>query len=307
MLWELEKVFIEIGLENYLNRKQNGKHQKLFINVSLQNIIKPELKRIIEYYNLEKYSLKYEDIVIEIIEKYDFDMTDEIINSLKYFKNKGCSVAIDNQIRKYNQADEFRYNIATTNIGRISKKQIIIKTDMLVSEVDEIFKRYEDLSEICVSQNNVVKGIVTRNSFYSKLGWKYGYSIYSSKKITTIMNKEFLIVDYYTPIDKVINLAMLRNNKTLYDNVTVKKDGIYYGTVSVRDLLEKTIVIEVNNARHSNPLTGFPGNLIIEQKLERCILSAKKYYILYFDIDNFKPFNDVYGFENGDRIMEVIT
>ena len=40
--------------------------------------------------------------------------------------------------------------------------------------------------------------------------------------------------------------------------------------------------------------------------MERCIDSPKNHTILYFDIDNFKPYNDVYGFENGDRLIKVL-
>jgi diguanylate cyclase (GGDEF)-like protein len=177
----------------------------------------------------------------------------------------------------------------------------------LVSEVDLKFKKDQSLLGICIVDYGEVKGVVTRNSFYSKLGWQYGYSLYSSKAISNIMNTEHLIVDYQMPIDMVIKLAMARPKDTLYDFVTVTKDSKYYGIVTIKDLIEKTIEIEVDNARHSNPLTGLPGNVIIEQKLEKCIFAKREYCVLYFDIDNFKPYNDVYGFENGDKIIKFLA
>jgi len=109
------------------------------------------------------------------------------------------------------------------------------------------------------------------------------------------------------PIDMVIKLAMARGKDTLYDHVTITKNSMYYGMVTIKDLIEKTIEIEVDNARHSNPLTGLPGNVIIEQNLEKCIFSKEEYCVLYFDIDNFKPYNDVYGFENGDKIIKLLA
>ena len=36
----------------------------------------------------------------------------------------------------------------------------------------------------------------------------------------------------------------------------------------------------------------------------QAINSVEEYYVMYFDIDNFKAYNDVYGFENWDRICE---
>lgn len=218
---------------------------------------------------------------------------DEIINIIKVLN-----------IKEYNQ---YGYNIANVYISSISKNIETEKPDVLVSDIDFKFKKNHDLLGICIVDNGDVKGVVTRNSFYSKLGWQYGYSLYSSKAISNIMNTNFLSVDYKMPIDMVIKLAMSRAKETLYDHITITKDSKYYGMVTIKDLIEKTIEIEVDNARHSNPLTGLPGNVIIEQNLEKCIFSNGEYCVLYFDIDNFKPYNDVYGFENGDKIIKFLA
>ena len=203
--------------------------------------------------------------------------------------------------------DQYGYNIANVYINSISKKIESFESELLVSEIDSRFKKDQGLLGICIVDDGDVKGVVTRNSFYSKLGWQYGYSLYSGKAISNIMNTSFLSVDYKMPIDMVIKLAMARTKDTLYDFVTVIKDSKYYGIVTIKDLIEKTIEIEVDNARHSNPLTGLPGNVIIEQNLEKCISSKVQYCVLYFDIDNFKPYNDVYGFENGDKIIKFLA
>lgn len=81
----------------------------------------------------------------------------------------------------------------------------------------------------------------------------------------------------------------------------------YFGIVTVKDLLEKTIELEVNYAKHLNPLSSLPGNMLIEQKLKELIHSDLPYTVLYLDIDNFKVYNDLYGFENGDRMIQFIA
>lgn len=205
------------------------------------------------------------------------------------------------------ESEQYGYNIANIDISSISKMAEPLESTVLVSEVDSKFKKDQGLLGMCIVDSGKVKGVVTRNSFYSKLGWQYGYSLYSSKSISNIMNKSFLCVDYKMPIDMVIKLAMARSKDTLYDFVTVTKNSKYYGMVTIKDLIEKTIEIEVDNARHSNPLTGLPGNVIIEETLENCISLNKEYCVLYFDIDNFKAYNDVYGFENGDKIIKILA
>ncbi len=84
------------------------------------------------------------------------------------------------------------------------------------------------------------------------------------------MSKDYLCVDWRTTIDSVSKKAMQRDIERVYDFITVTKDDKYLGIVTVKELLEKSIEIEVINATHLNPLSKLPGNLIIENQLETC-------------------------------------
>ena len=55
----------------------------------------------------------------------------------------------------------------------------------------------------------------------------------------------------------------------------------------------------------SNPLTHLPGNPSIQARVEREIASGKPFAVLYCDLNNFKSFNDKYGFEAGDRVLKT--
>ncbi len=55
----------------------------------------------------------------------------------------------------------------------------------------------------------------------------------------------------------------------------------------------------------SNPLTHLPGNPSIQARVEREIASDNPFAVLYCDLNNFKSFNDKYGFEAGDRILKT--
>jgi len=135
----------------------------------------------------------------------------------------------------------------------------------------------------------------------------FGYSLYQNKPISELMDCNFLSVDYQTPISMVSYLAMSRSNDKLYDFIVVTENSKYMGTVTIKDLLQKAAEIEVDNAKDQNPLSGLPGNLIVEQKLNYCLKCNNKYSIAYVDIDNFKAYNDVYGFENGDLIIKLLA
>jgi diguanylate cyclase (GGDEF)-like protein len=53
----------------------------------------------------------------------------------------------------------------------------------------------------------------------------------------------------------------------------------------------------------SNPLTHLPGNNIIQKVVARLIDLNKKFAVVYADLDNFKAYNDKYGFIQGDKML----
>lgn len=60
----------------------------------------------------------------------------------------------------------------------------------------------------------------------------------------------------------------------------------------------------ISSNRCISALTGLPGNVQIENELKRRIASKGVYAVLYVDLDNFKAYNDKYGFMNGDEVIK---
>ena len=109
------------------------------------------------------------------------------------------------------------------------------------------------------------------------------------------------------PIEMVSRLALIRKKKMIYDDIIVSDNGTYVGIVTVKDLLEASISIQVERAMDTNPLTHLPGNIQIENKISQNLFCKEKCSIMYLDLDNFKAYNDVYGFENGDMMIKAVA
>lgn len=56
--------------------------------------------------------------------------------------------------------------------------------------------------------------------------------------------------------------------------------------------------------RRISPLTGLPGNVQIQVEIKKRLLKKENFAILYLDLDNFKAYNDIYGFLKGDEIIK---
>lgn len=66
----------------------------------------------------------------------------------------------------------------------------------------------------------------------------------------------------------------------------------------------KNIIRLININRRVSPLTGLPGNVQIHAELKKRLLNREEFAVLYLDLDNFKAYNDIYGFLQGDEIIK---
>jgi diguanylate cyclase (GGDEF)-like protein len=69
----------------------------------------------------------------------------------------------------------------------------------------------------------------------------------------------------------------------------------------------RTVLRWSQEQRSANPLTGLPGNVSIEGHLERLIASRAPFAVVYADLDNFKAYNDTYGYAEGDVAIRELA
>jgi diguanylate cyclase (GGDEF)-like protein len=110
-----------------------------------------------------------------------------------------------------------------------------------------------------------------------------------------------------------IPIIMLTSKGQVEDKVTGLEAGAEDYITKPFDNLEliarvKTHLRRAKQQKSFNPLTGLPGNILIEEEIkQRVSNSKKKFSVLYIDLDNFKAYNDVYGFLKGDEIIKFLA
>ncbi|TWT14588.1 GGDEF domain-containing protein [Planomicrobium sp. CPCC 101079] len=197
-----------------------------------------------------------------------------------------------------------------TSIGEIYEEVPCVGPETKSREVDKIFKSLPNIQGIIVKTDESYFALVMKTSFYQVIGNQYGYNLYMGRPIDLIMNKSPLVLDHMRPILEVSQLAMERPIEELYDYIIVTKEDQCLGAVSIQSLLLAFAKIQKETALLMNPLTGLPGNNSIDHELAK-ILDVERFSVLYVDLDNFKTYNDTYGFKKGDDLLlataDVIT
>ena len=96
--------------------------------------------------------------------------------------------------------------------------------------------------------------------------------------------------------EKEHRIQILKESVEYYIKKPVNAQYLYYTIKNLGRL------ITIN--RRISPLTGLPGNVQIHAELKKRISNKEEFSVLYLDLDNFKAYNDVYGFLKGDEIIK---
>ena len=193
-------------------------------------------------------------------------------------------------------------------IGDISEKVPVVSLNTRSSEVNSIFEHTPNLEGIVIANDDQPVGLVMKTQFYQKISTKYGFDLFMGRPIELIMDRSPLVVDHTGLITVISAKAMNRLQKHLYDYVVVTKEDQFFGIVSIKNLLIKLAEVQVNQAMYLNPLSGLPGNILIEDKMLEIVRNKMKpFSFLYIDLDHFKEYNDTYGFKKGDLLIKEVS
>jgi diguanylate cyclase (GGDEF)-like protein len=106
------------------------------------------------------------------------------------------------------------------------------------------------------------------------------------------------------------SIIMLTAKALSADKVTGLQSGADDYIIKPFDPIEllarvKGTLRRAKEMRNLSPLTGLPGNIRIQEEIERQVRDGRPFAVLYCDLDNFKAYNDQKGFVRGDRLIQA--
>jgi diguanylate cyclase (GGDEF)-like protein len=107
---------------------------------------------------------------------------------------------------------------------------------------------------------------------------------------------------------RTIPVIILTASDDLSDKLSRLKGGADDYITKYTDYQELEARIQMVMRRNqqnldSNPLTKLPGNNVIQEVILKYIENNKPFAVAYTDLDNFKAYNDKYGFQKGDDVI----
>ena len=394
---DLEFLCIETACRGF---KENQLEGSLFINISPMSLIKNNgQERLVEILN--EYGFTNNSVVIELSELYPLDDYKLLGNSIKFIRDSGFQLAIDDLGAGYSSLrvwsefnpeyvkidrhfidgidkDSVKYDFvrAIQEISRSLACKVIaegIETEQELKSIGTlgithvqgyllgkprmdpvrhidsalfesinplrhvVYHRHKDtvgdLMEECspillntrmdavademqrqalvnclpVINKNEPVGVITRKKIFEIFLGRYGRELHAKKPVRKFLSKQVLIVDKSCSLSDVSRMFTASNQMDMNIDIIITDNGKYAGVLKTKRLLEKITEQQIMSARHSNPLTLLPGNVPIYEWIDDLLDRRQSFKFAYFDLNNFKPYNDIYGYSKGDEIIVLLS
>ena len=171
-------------------------------------------------------------------------------------------------IRKEYNRESFKPSFYNT-VKEICEKKPMLSPSAKVTDAYELMNDPKVTEVAIIDDNGKFLGVLTERQVVSALSGMYGYNLHFRKNVGDFMDTSCLIVREDTPIEAAAKMAMARCQPYVYDAIPV-----------------------INGS--SQEYRGFVG-------------IKSPFAIIYFDLDNFKAYNDAYGFTNGDLMIKTVA
>jgi len=141
----------------------------------------------------------------------------------------------------------------------------------------------------------------------------YIYDSFPDLVIVDISNNDKVIIETINHIkaDPIFRslpfLLVVPDNKNVFSVDDIFIDDYLMARDIERDLITRAELSLLRTQRvvEINPLTRLPGNIAIDREIQMRLERKEVFALAYLDIDQFKPFNDKYGFGRGDEVIKV--
>ncbi|MFP5419510.1 MAG: GGDEF domain-containing protein [Gammaproteobacteria bacterium] len=191
--------------------------------------------------------------------------------------------------------------------GRLLMSAPVVSPTTASEDALDLMMQHPDLHAVAVVNKGIPVGILHRPALLDRFISLYARELHGRKPCRELMDADPLIVDKATRMNELSDLVVRKGKNAFTQGFIITSEGRYLGLGSGFDLMREVTEMQLVAARYANPLSGLPGNVPIQEHTERLLVNEKTFVTAYFDLDHFKPYNDVYGFRRGDDMIQLLA
>jgi len=300
LLYYAEVKFIKIDRFFIQDIHKNTK-KRLFCSsiINLAHVM--NIKVIAEGIETKKEYLTCKDIGVDLLQGYLIQKPKIEINKIK---------------EKYHHISElYKDDQRSYTVNHIDKSKIEIveplKLNTTLKDLLEYFKNHPTNTFVpIVDKLGQLYGVIYEKDVRKLSYSQYGAALAKNDKTNDKLKKfiqDTVSAEITWGVDKILQIYNMDTSSSY--GIFITKNSQYYGFIDVNNLLSISYNRNIEIAEDQNPLTKLPGNRQIELFITNALHcdENKIYHIVYFDFNDFKPFNDFYGFRQGDRAITLFT
>ncbi len=174
-------------------------------------------------------------------------------------------------------------------------------------EVAACFAQWPTLHAVAVLEDGQPVALINRAQFMNEYSKLYYREVWGRKSCVMHANFQPRRIERDHSVDELVGILTSQDQRYLADGFIVTDNGRYVGLGTGDQLVRSVTETRIEAARHANPLTFLPGNIPISQHMERLIKKKVRFVACYADLNNFKPFNDYYGYWRGDEMIRLLA
>ncbi len=196
---------------------------------------------------------------------------------------------------------------ADFTVERLALDVPALRADMAIDEVARRLAADPALRAVALVDDGKPVGLIDRQTFVDSYAKPYFKELYGRKPCITFANTTPLVLDKHTGLDRMTGVLTSSDQRYLTEGFIITEGGRYLGLGTGEQLVRVVKEVRIEAARHANPLTCLPGNIPISEHIDRLLAAGGEFVACYADLNDFKPYNDLYGYWRGDEMIRLVA
>ncbi|MDE3009534.1 MAG: phosphodiesterase [Pseudomonadota bacterium] len=192
-------------------------------------------------------------------------------------------------------------------VGNIAMRVRTLDPRISNDAAAEVFAANPALRALALVDGGLPVGLLNRQVFHDRYARPYFKELHGRKSCMLYANSTPLLLDENTSVDELMVVLTSSDQRYLSEGFIITAAGRYLGLGTGEQLVRAVTEVRMEAARHANPLTFLPGNIPISEHITRLLNARTEFVACYCDLNDFKPYNDHYGYWRGDAMIRLLA